>query len=292
MSSVKSAIDQTPGVVGVSAKHLESGKTIRHNADTLFFTASTFKVPLLVEFFRQVDAGKIDLRHRWEISDSDQSPGGGILKTLTMGLQPTIHDLAMLMIIISDNTATDIIYNLVGRDSLNQTMQNIGLSKTKIPMNCKELLFDAVGLDVTDPRHTSELVNKRLSAKKVAQNADSFSEDSSDVSSPDEMCLLLEMLYRGELMSAASTESAIDILKSQQLNNIIPLLLPQGIECGHKTGTYQGVRCDVGLVFTPDGTYTVSIMAKQLPPDAERTCLSIDLKLAAISKAIYDAMIE
>ena len=292
MNSVKSAIAQAPGIVGVSAKHLESGKIFRHNADTLFFTASTFKVPLLVEFFRQVDEGKIDLQHRWEISDSDQSPGGGLLKTLEVGLRPTIHDLAMLMITISDNTATDIIYNLVGRDSLNQTMQNLGLSKTKIPMNCKELLFDVVGLDINDPGHTNELVNQRLSTKQVSLNANSFSEESSDVSSPDEMCLLLEMLYRGELMSAASTESAIDILKSQQLNNIIPLLLPQGIECGHKTGTYQGVRCDVGLVFTPDGTYTVSIMAKQLPPDAERTCLSIDLKLAAISKAIYDAMIE
>ena len=95
MNSVKSAIAQAPGIVGISAKHLESGKMIRHNADTLFFTASTFKVPLLVELFRQVDKGKIDLQQRWKISDSDQSPGGGLLKTLTVGLQPTIHDLAM-----------------------------------------------------------------------------------------------------------------------------------------------------------------------------------------------------
>ena len=103
------------------------------------------------------------------------------------------------------------------------------------------------------------------------------------------MSRLIEMLYRGELMSPASTEGAMHILKSQQLNNIIPLLLPEGTESGHKTGTYETVRCDVGIVFAPNGPYTVSIMAKHLPPE-EQADLSVDLKLAAISRAVYDEM--
>lgn len=93
-------------------------------------------------------------------------------------------------------------------------------------------------------------------------------------------------------MSETSTKGVLDILKKQQLNNIIPLLLPPGTLSGHKTGTLHGVRCDVGLVLAPNGAYTVSIMAKQLPPGPERTCLSVDLKLAAIAKAIYDTMAQ
>ena len=290
MNSVKSAIAQAPGTVGVTAKHLESGKTIRHNGDTVFFTASTFKVPVLVELYRQVDEGKIALGQRVELTDALRAPGGGLLKTLGVGLQPTIHDLAMMMIIISDNTATDIIYNMVGRDNLNSTMQELGLSATKVPMNCRELLYDVAGLDADDPAHTTDMVNDRLSLDQIVLDADGFSEEKSDVSSPDDMSRLLEMLHRGELMSPASTEGAMHILKSQQLNNVIPLLLPKGTDSGHKTGTYQGVRCDVGIVFAPNGPYTVSIMAKQLPTGEEYVSLSIDLRLAAISKAVYGEM--
>lgn len=289
MDSVQSAIARAPGTVGVTAKHLESGRTIRHNGDTVFFTASTFKIPVLVELYRQVDGGKIDLEQRVELTDALKAPGGGLLKALGVGLQPTVHDLTMMMIIISDNTATDIIYNMVGRDNLNRTMQELGMSATRLPMNCRELLYDVVGLDAGDPAHTTKMVNDRLSLDQIVMDADGFSEERSDVSSPDDMSRLIEMLYRGELMSPASTKGAMHILKSQQLNNIIPLLLPKETESGHKTGTYTGVRCDVGIVFAPNGPYTVSIMAKHLPPE-EQADLSVDLKLAAISRAVYDEM--
>lgn len=292
MNSVKSLIAETPGMIGVSAKHLESGKTIQHNADTLFFTASTLKVPLLVELYRQVDEARIDLQQRVELTGTHLAPGGGLLKTLAPGLRPTVHDLATMMIIISDNTATDIICAMVGKENVNRTMHAIGLSSIKIPMNCKELLFDIVGLDPKNPLHTNKMVDERLSTDQIDRNATGFSEESSDVSSPNDMSTLLEMLYRGDLMSETSTKGVLDILKKQQLNNIIPLLLPPGTLSGHKTGTLHGVRCDVGLVLAPNGAYTVSIMAKQLPPGPERTCLSIDLKLAAISKAIYDTMVQ
>ena len=124
MTSVQSAIDQAPSVVGLAAKHLDSGSTINHKADEPFFTASTFKVPVLVELYRQVDMGTIDLNQRVEMTDDMRAPGGGVLKEMGTGLALTVHDLAMLMIIISDNTATDIVYNLVGRDNLNSTMQS------------------------------------------------------------------------------------------------------------------------------------------------------------------------
>ena len=74
MGSVQLAIDQAPSVVGLAAKHLDSGATVRHKADETFFTASTFKVPVLVELYRQVDDGKIDLNQRVEMTDDMRAP--------------------------------------------------------------------------------------------------------------------------------------------------------------------------------------------------------------------------
>ena len=292
-SSVMSAIEdftaQTDGIVGVAAKHIETGERVSHNADTVFFTASTLKVPLLVELYRQVDAGIIDVNQRIDLADALRVPGSGVLKELSSGLQPTVHDLAMLMIIISDNTATDILYNKVGGDNINDTMRQLGLIHTHIPMPCRELLYSITGLDVEDPAHTYQLASDRLKKGEFVLEDDGFSEDKSDVSSPNDMCRLLELIYDGDILSSQSREAVLDILKRQQLSTVIPHALPSGTVVAHKTGSYRSVRCDVGIVFSPTGPYTVAIMAKQI---AAGDRLSVDTSLAAVSKAIYDEFAE
>ena len=285
MSAIQDFMAHTGGVVGVSAKHLETGEHVSHNADTVFFTASTLKVPLLVELYRQVDAGIIDVDQRIDLTDALRVPGSGVLKELASGVQPTVHDLAMLMIIISDNTATDILYNRVGGDNINNTMQQLGLTHTHIPMTCRELLYSITGLDVENPTHTYQLASDRLKKREFVLEDDGFSEEKSDVSSPNDMCRLLELIYDGEILSPQSREAVLDILKRQQLSTVIPHALPPGTMVAHKTGSYHSVRCDVGIVFAPTGPYTVAIMAKQMT-DGDR--LSVDASLAAISRAVYD----
>ena len=285
MSAIQDFTAHTGGVVGVSAKHLETDKRVSHNADTVFFTASTLKVPLLVELYRQVDAGIIDVYQRIDLTDALRVPGSGVLKELTSGLQPTIRDLAMLMIIISDNTATDILYNRVGGDNINNTMRQLGLNHTHIPMTCRELLYSITGLDTKNLAHTYQLASDRLKKREFVLEGDGFSEDRSDVSSPNDMCRLLELLYDGDILSPQSREAVLDILKRQQLSTVIPHALPSGTVVAHKTGSYHTVRCDVGIVFSPTGPYTVAIMAKQMT-GGDR--LSVDASLAAVSKAVYD----
>lgn len=288
MPSIKDAISRIQGTVGLSARHLESGREIQHNADDVFFTASTLKVPVLVELYRQVDRGRIDLNRRVELSGELRVPGSGILKEMAPGLNPTVHDLAMLMIIISDNTATDILYNLVGGNNLNNTMRELGLSRTRIPMTVRELLFSVVGLDPGNPDHTYETCASRLFNQEYVPDGAGYDVDRSDVSSPGDMCKLLESLYSGDLLSAASRNGALDILKRQQLRTVIPHALPVGTDVAHKTGFYHGVRADVGIVFSPAGPYAVAIMAKDVTcPDR----LVFDLSLAALSRAVYDAMV-
>ncbi len=287
MSTIQGFTAQTGGIVGVAAKHLGTGKCVSHNADTVFFTASTLKVPLLVELYRQVDAGIIDVNQCIELTDALRVPGSGVLKELASRLQPTIHDLATLMIIISDNTATDILYNRVGGEKINNTMRQLGLTHTRIPMTCRELLYSITGLEVENPVHTYQLASDRLKKQEFVLEANGFSEDKSDVSSPNDMCRLLELIYDEDVLSPQSREAVLDILKRQQLNTVIPHALPPGTVVAHKTGSYYSVRCDVGIVFSPTGPYTVAIMAKQMTTgDRLRT----DTGLAAISKAVYDEL--
>ena len=285
MSSVDDAIAKVPGVAGVAARHFDTHARIRQNADTEFFTASTFKVPLLLELLRQVDRGTIDLARRIELTDAMRVSGSGVLKELEAGLRPTVRDLAMLMIVISDNVATDILYEMVGRDNLGATIREMGLTNTRIPMSTRELLYSITGLDPEDPSHTFAMVADGMRRQEFDLEADALDEDKSDVSSPDDMCELLETVHRGDVLSPSSRETFFDILKRQQLNTIIPLLLPPGTIVANKTGGYHSVLCDVGVVHSPSGPYAVAIMAKQV--DGER--LQVDLAMATVSRAVYDA---
>ncbi len=283
MSTIDEAISRVKGVVGVAVKHLETGREIGIRADETFFTASTLKVPLLVELYRQVDAGRIDLSRRVEFTKDLLVPGSGVLRYLGEGLRPTLQDLAMLMTIVSDNVATDVLYELVGRERLNESMLELGFTKTRIPMSTRELLFSIVGLDPNNPQHTFEEALRRRDEGHVDLEGDAYSEERSDVSAPAEMSRLLEMVYLGEVLSESSTEAALHILKSQKLNTVIPYYLPEGTVVAHKTGGVPGVRCDVGIVYGPTGPYTVALMAKGIE---DRT--DLDPSLAKVSRAVYD----
>ena len=160
MVSVESAAAEVPGAVGVAAKHLGSGAELALRDDEVFFSASTKKVPLLVELYRQVDAGEIDLGRRVELTDRIRAPGSGVLKELATGLQPTVRDLAVLMIIISDNTATDYLYHLVGPGRIDGTMRRLGLTKTRIPLSSRDLVYSITGVKTDD----IALGNRRRSA--------------------------------------------------------------------------------------------------------------------------------
>ena len=283
MTTIESAIADVPGVVGMAASHFETGEQMRHRAGEVFFTASTLKVPVLVELYRQVDQGIVDPDRRIELTDRLRAPGGGVVKELANGLNPTVHDLSLLMIIISDNTATDLLYDLVGRDRLNQTMQELGLTKTRIPMSCRELLYSMYGVETDDIREGTRLVAERLATGEVVADSDGVSEERSDVSTPSDMVRLLKLIRGGDVLSAASREAVLDILGRQQAQTIIPYYLPPGTKTAHKTGGVTGVRCDVGIVYAPSGAYALALMAKQVTDRKE-----IDRSLARVSKAVYE----
>ena len=283
MASIEAALAEVPGEVGVAAKHVDSREHLHFNADAVFFTASTFKIPILAELYRQVDEGIIDPEERIELTDEYCSPGSGVLKEMRTGLHLTIHDLAMLMIIISDNTATDTLYHLVGRARLDSTMRSLGLNRTRLPMTCREMLYSMCGVETDDIALGNAKVTACLDTQEIVADSPALSEDQGDVSSPMDLIKLLEVIYNGDMHSPRSREAIMDILSRQQGNSIIPSDLPLGTKVAHKTGGMPTVRCDAGIVFSSSGPYFVAIMAKHVTD-----MKTVDSRLAAVSKAVYD----
>jgi beta-lactamase class A len=106
---IQAVIDESQIEAGVAVWHIESGEKVDVNGNQSFPMASTFKIPIIATAFQQINEGTIKLEDRITLRDEDKSIGSGILRYFEGGLNPTFHDLLTLMIIISDNTATDMV---------------------------------------------------------------------------------------------------------------------------------------------------------------------------------------
>ncbi len=274
--------------VGVYARHFGSGREIAVNAGRRFPTASTVKVPILFALYRKAAAGEIDLQRRVALEEFHRTAGSGVLQDLDPGIQPTVRDLATLMITVSDNQATDMLYQLLGGAYVQQVATEIGMTETRTPRTIRALLYDMVGMDERNLAHGYDMNRELL--RTGARNAGGWAlgiGDDNDVSTPQDMVTLLARIYAGEDPSRAACDAMIDILKRQKFNTILPLLLPAEIETAHKTGSLHGVRNDVGIVYAPEesgGPYAIAIMSRNLadPIGGARV-------LADISRAVWDA---
>lgn len=274
--------------VGVYATHFGSGREIAVNADTRFPTASTVKVPILFALYRKAEAGEIDLGLRVPITEHHRTAGSGVLQDLDLGLAPTLHDLASLMITVSDNQATDMLYQMLGGAYIQQVTTEVGMSETRVPRTIRALLYDMVGMDESNPEHTYAMNRELLRAGQ--RNTGGWSlgiGDENDVSSPRDMVTLLTRIYQGEDPSRAACDAMVDILKRQKFNTVLPLLLPPEVEIAHKTGSLHGVRNDVGIVYAPQesgGPYAIAVMSRNM-----EDVIAGARTLADISRAVWDA---
>jgi|GEM_PF-356633 len=254
------------GPVGVMVGMLgDDDRTLTYNHEEVFPTASTLKTPLLYELHRQADEGKIDLTERVTLYHKDRVAGSGILQDLDEGLQPTIRDLAELMIIVSDNWATDMIYARIGKENMANTLKNLGMNQTHIPLTIHELFSALAEVDPTDPKVNYQFLKDYLKDYTPSDDNIGFAADErNDVSSPADMVRLVRLIHEGHGLSPESREGVIKILKDQNFATIIPARLPpdEGIETAHKTGSIKGIKNDVGLVYSPKVNYAVAFMSK------------------------------
>ncbi|MFW6075816.1 MAG: serine hydrolase, partial [Chloroflexota bacterium] len=198
---VERVVAGVDGSIGVAAWPLgDESRGIRVNADVLYPTASVLKTPLLYSLYRLVDEGNVDLDRRIEIKPEHLTPGSGVLQHLKVGLQPTIYDVAVLMMIVSDNQATDILHNMVGPDRIHADMKELGLERIQVPLNCRRLLYGMVGMDVDNPEHTYEMFRQKARAKEYDKSTVVWSDEEgsgNNLTPPDQMAKLCEYIDQG-----------------------------------------------------------------------------------------------
>lgn len=310
------------GTVGVAAREPASGTAIELNADELFPLASVFKVPVMVTVMRQVDAGLLRLDERLTLREDDKSPGGTLIHCHE-GLQPTVCDLLYLMITLSDNTATDMLWRRVGLDRVNHTMRDLGLASIDCTMPNREFFLLEAGLgedwaglsgaetvarwrelEARDGREAvlarlleehahlggaafQRAYDRRWGYGEERDYEDAFAIDQAldNVGSPRDVMQLLAMIAEARCASPPSCRLMVEVMARQEWREKIPAGLPDGLLVANKTGGVAGTSNDAAIVCTP----------AQVPVVIVVFCKGLDLEqqhrapaaIADIAAAVY-----
>src|SRR5882762_1597666 len=220
------------GVMGVAIEDLTTGNLIFLHADEVFAQASSIKITVLAELYRQAQQGKLKLTDLYTVQASDLVPDSDIMGGLTPGVtRITLRDLATMMVAVSDNSATNVLIDRVGMENVNGLMTSLGLTHTRLRRKMMDL--------------------------KAA------SEGRENISTPGEMMVLLENLYRGKVLNKQMTEEFFKVLSTHK-SSFIPRELPEGLKIANKPGELEGVRNDSGVVFVEKRPYVICVMTSYL----------------------------
>lgn len=281
-----------PGTIGVYARNIETGAEVAVNVDQLFPMASVYKVAIMVHVFREVDAGRLSLTERIVIRETDRRLGSGLLSYMTPGLNPTLYDLLLLMITISDNQATDMLLERVGAANVTATLRQLGLKDIRVDRSTAELIGDLLTLTDQSFRGKSPaylLAHPELYAKitpeKREQAYRAFLEDKRDVSSPRAMVELLVEIFRAEAASQASCKEMLQILRRQQFGQRISRYL-EGIGVGNKTGTVGYTVNDAGIIYA--GKQHIALAVFTLKANSQVSTEEAQQRIGEIARTIYD----
>jgi len=286
---------KTEGCVGVGAIHLESGQSFYYNKDVRYPMASTFKIPIAVKLLSLVEKGEIQLSDMIEIQKSDLHPGSGTLSRLLddPGVILSIQNLLELMLLISDNSATDVCLKIVGGpESVTQKMRDSGITDMDINRPTHVLISHYLGITSAkegEPFSEQEFMGKlnQMTKEEREQAAETFNKDKRDTSSPLAMAQLLEKIWNGEILSRKNSDYLLDIMKRCQTGESrIKGILPDDTKVYHKTGTIGGSTNDVGIMELPGdaGHIAAVIFIKEAQLDTEES----EEVIAQIARALYD----
>ncbi|MFA4135464.1 MULTISPECIES: serine hydrolase [unclassified Brevibacillus] len=251
-------IGQAEGTWGVVVEEQGSAKGTRfeHVPDELFIAESVIKVPIMAGVFAASEQGHFRLDDQLVLRQEDLVGGSGILYALSPGLRLTIRDLVTLMIIQSDNTATNMLIDLVGKDQIDQTMIDLGMHQS-----CYSRKLMIYPLDITD--------NNKITAGDVAN--------------------MLGHLATGSYLSQHACKEMIAIMKKQQVRNGLPSQLPNeeepnypGWELPCKSGWDTGRQHDVGLLYTNNRCFSITALSKDVTAQSALNTLGL------LGRAVYD----
>lgn len=258
------------GTMGIAAIHLESGRSAWLNPDEAFPMASTYKVPIAVRLLDMVDDGDLALDQRIDIGVEEYSPGSGMLAKLLddPGLSVSIHNLLEIMLLISDNTATDrLLETAGGGGAVTAHMRSIGVEGVRVDRPTIRLIGDWLGVE--DMPSASglrwddyEALVEALPEGEREQAATAFEMDPRDTATPRGMATLLEKVWRGDILSSDSGALLVDIMERCETGEArLKGLLPAETVVAHKTGSIGRTTNDVGVLTLPGDAGHVVVVA-------------------------------
>lgn len=283
------------GTMGVAAVHLESGRRAYLHADESFPMASTYKVPIAVQLLTRVDAGEIALSDMVEVQPGDLHPGSGTISGLfdDPGVVLSLHNLLELMLLISDNSATDMTLRAAGGGAaVTERMRRLGIDGIRVDRPTSRLIADWVGVEgvpadgQVTPDEWSALA-RDVSPATRARAAEAFSGDPRDTSTPRAMAALLETIWDRRAVGRESTELLLDIMRRVETGEgRLKGVLPPETEVAHKTGTIGGTTNDVGIIYLPGAAGHV--VAAVFVKDSEIPVEARERAIAQAARAVYD----
>jgi beta-lactamase class A len=264
-AAVTSVDQQFDGVLGVAVYDLTDGKTLLLHGDEVFPQASSIKIAILAELYRQEQQardgakGKARLDDVYVVRKEDMVPDSDVMLGLTPGMtRLTNRDLATMMIAVSDNSAANVLIDRLGLENVNATLASAGLKHTRLQRKMMDL--------------------------KAAR------EGRENVATPREMMTLLEAIYRRRLFSQELTDEFLTMLSTgwSQNSKRSALLrgLPAGVRAAEKPGELEGVRADSGIVFAPNRPYILCVMATYAKD--EKAAEDVISRIAGITYGYFD----
>src|SRR5213596_2509128 len=231
---VEEIADRMDGVMGVAILDLTGGRILLRNADRVFAAASSIKLAILLEFYRQDQEARAGAKGTARLDDiytfdpKDLVEDSRIIAGLTAGVtRVTDRDLAQFMVAVSDNAAANVLYDRVGKDNVNAMLHGLGLSKT--------------------------MLRRKMMNIVAAQRGDE------NVATPQEMVRLLEAIFKEKALDKQSTAELIRQLSTKK-DSYIPRYLPESVQVANKPGELEGVRTDSGIVYAQKRPFAISLM--------------------------------
>ena len=253
---IREVATRLDGQLGLVVRSLRgAGPRVELNAADRFPAASVIKLPILWTFFLAVDRGEIDPDEPWTLTPEAKVGGSGVLQLLRDGLQLSLVDLVTLMIVVSDNTATNGVIDRLGPDRIEAAIRDLGLASTALRRRMMDFAARDRGLE--------------------------------NVTTPEDTARLLARFATGAGLSKRSAARARQILLGQQLKNKLAARLPAGVTLAHKTGELPGLEHDAGWLEAGDNAVLIVAFTRDLRDNADGVAA-----LAAIGHAVATQLVR
>ena len=242
-----------PARAAVALQPLDGAESWTHLPDEVFPAASLMKLPILMELFRRFQEGALDPEAKVTVRKKDLVRGAGILFELHPGLRLTLRDLARLMIVVSDNTASNLLLDQVGFEAVRALLARLGASRTTLNRKFMH-----------EPGPAGDNLTTAADCVRI-----------------------MRALWEGEVLEGTWREEALDILRRQQYREKIPMMLPISAVVANKTGELDGVRHDLALVEDKGKAWILAVLTRE-----GREPWEVDRRIARLARWCYDQVTE